>query len=91
MVVVHTRIGKTIDVRTKQMQSTTEARSPLWASIRDELRDARAARAARKSLERELASYTSPRDLNDLEAILERYNEDETADIRRVLAARRSA
>jgi hypothetical protein len=73
------------------MQSTTEARSPLWASIRDELRDARAARAVRKSLERELASYTSPRDLNDLEAILERYSEDETADIRRVLAGRRSA
>ena len=73
------------------MQRTTEARSPLWASIRDELRDARAARAARKSLERELASYTSPRDLNDLEAILERYSEDETADIRRVLAGRRSA
>jgi hypothetical protein len=73
------------------MQSTTKARSPLWTSVRDELRDARVARAARKSLERELASYTSPRDLNDLEAILERYSEDETADIRRVLAARRSA
>lgn len=73
------------------MQSTTKARSPLWTSVRDELRDARAARAARKSLERELASYTSPRDLNDLEAILERYSEDETADIRRVLAGRRSA
>lgn len=73
------------------MQSTTEARSPLWASIRDELRDARAARAARKSLERQLASYTSPRDLNDLEATLARYSDDETADIRRVLAARRSA
>jgi hypothetical protein len=73
------------------MQRTTEARRPLWASIRDELRDARAARAARKSLERELAGYTSPRDLNDLEAILDRYDEDETADIRSILAARRSA
>jgi hypothetical protein len=73
------------------MQSTTEARSPLWASIRDELRGARAARAARKSLERELAGYTSPRDLNDLEAILDRYDENETADIRSILAARRSA
>jgi hypothetical protein len=91
MVVVHTRICKTTEREDKHMQSTTEARSPLWTSIRDELRDARAARAARRSLERELAGYTSPRDLDDFEATLGRYDEDETADIRSVLAARRSA
>jgi hypothetical protein len=51
----------------------------------------RAARAARRSLERELSSYTSARDLNDLDAILDRYSEEETADIRRILAARRAA
>jgi hypothetical protein len=65
--------------------------SPRWAAIRDELREAREARAARKALERDLASYTTPADLNDLDAILDRHSDEETADIRRILAARRPA
>jgi hypothetical protein len=73
------------------METTTYSRGPLWTAIRDELRETRAARAARKSLARELASYTSPADLNDLDAILDRHSETETADIRRILAGRRSA
>jgi hypothetical protein len=73
------------------MERTSSTRSPLWGAIRQEFRSALAARAARKSLERDLASYTSPRDLNDLDAILDRYSEDETANIRRILAGRRSA
>jgi hypothetical protein len=32
-----------------------------------------------------------PGDLNDLDAILARYSDQETADIRRILAARRAA
>jgi hypothetical protein len=48
-----------------------------------------ARRAARTSLERDLASYTSPGDLNDLDAILDRHSEEDTADIRRILAAPR--
>ena len=72
------------------MQRTSNARGPLMAVIRDELRSARAARAARRSLARELAGYTSSRDLADLDAILDRYGDDQTADIRRILAARRS-
>ena len=51
----------------------------------------RAARSARKSLERDLASYTTARDLNDLDAILNRYSDEETADIRRILASQRAA
>lgn len=58
------------------------------AAIRDELREAREARAARKALERDLASYTRPADLNDIDAILDRHSDEETADIRRILAAR---
>jgi hypothetical protein len=38
-----------------------------------------------------LASYTTPGDLNDLDAILDRHSEEETADIRRILAVRRAA
>lgn len=73
------------------MDSNTSPVTQLWGNVRDELRDARAARAARKALERDLASYTSEADLNDLGAILDRHSEEETADIRRILAARLSA
>jgi hypothetical protein len=71
------------------MESTSYSLGPLWTAIRDEHRRVRAARAARKSLESELAGYTSPGDLHDLDAILARYSEEETADIRSILAARR--
>jgi hypothetical protein len=37
------------------------------------------------------ASYTSDADLNDLHAILDRYSDRETAEIRRLLASRRAA
>jgi hypothetical protein len=48
----------------------------------------RVARAERKTLKRDLAGYTSPSDRADLEAILARYSDEETADIRRLLPAR---
>jgi hypothetical protein len=73
------------------MDSNTSPVTQLWASVRDELRDARAARAARKALEHDLASYTSEADLNDLGAILDRHTAEETADIRRILSVRLSA
>jgi hypothetical protein len=73
------------------METTTQSLGRRWTAIRDEVRGNRAARAARKSLERELASYTSASDLNDLDAILDRHSEEETADIRRFLASRRAA
>jgi hypothetical protein len=73
------------------MENTTQSLGRRWTAIREEVRGARAARASRKSLERELASYTSANDLNDLDAILDRHSEDETADIRRFLASRRAA
>lgn len=71
------------------MASATSLLSPTWNTIKDQMRDLREARAARKSLERELAVYTSEEDLNDLDAILHRYSDAETADIRRILAGRR--
>jgi hypothetical protein len=88
------------------MENTTYELGPLLAEIRDGFRgmrairtslraskreDRRAARAARTSLERDLATYTTPADLNDLDALLDRHSEEETADIRRILAARRAA
>jgi hypothetical protein len=61
--------------------------APLLTTIRARTRAARGSRATRKTLEREIASYTSEQDLNDLHAILDRYSDRETADIRRILAA----
>jgi hypothetical protein len=71
------------------MSSVTNLLSPTWITIRDQLRDLSEARAARKSLERELAAYTSESDLNDFEAILDRYSAADTTAIRRILAGRR--
>jgi len=88
------------------MENTPYEPGPVLAEIRDGFRgmhairrsrrafrceEARAARAARTTLKRDLAAYTSPRDLDDLEAILDRHSDEETADIRRILAARRVA
>lgn len=71
------------------MQDTRYSLGPLWAEIRAELRSVRAARAARKALRRDLA-YAAPRDFAELEAILERYPESQTADVRGVINERRS-
>jgi hypothetical protein len=59
---------------------------PTITAIRGRIRESRDAHTARTALERELASYNSPSDLDDLHAILERYSDQETAQIRRILA-----
>jgi hypothetical protein len=80
------------------MNKPTYALGPLLAEVRDGYRgmrairasqraSRRAARAEHKSLERELAGYASPSDLADLEAILARYSDEETDEIRRLLRA----
>jgi hypothetical protein len=72
-------------------RTTTRPRATLLTAIRGQLRDSRDARSARKALKRDLESYTSDADLNDLHAILDRYSDQETAEIRRLLASRRVA
>lgn len=72
------------------MQTATRPITSLWTTVRTQLRDSRDAHTARAALQRELASYNSPADLDDLHAILDRYSDQETADIRRILAAQRS-
>ena len=73
------------------MQTTANRLTSLWTTVRTQLRDSRDAHAARAELERELASYNTPEDLNDLHAILDRHSDSETAGIRRILASQRSA
>jgi hypothetical protein len=47
----------------------------------------RADRARRSKLERELAGYSTPRQRHDLEAILDRYPDDVTCELRDILAS----
>ena len=72
------------------MQTATRPITSLWTTVRTQLRESRDAHAARASLQRELATYNSQADLDDLHAILDRYTDQETKDIRRILAAQRS-
>jgi hypothetical protein len=72
------------------MQTATRPLTSLWTTVRTQLRDSRDAHAARTALQRELASYNSPSDLDDLHAILDRYSDQDTRDIRRILAAQSS-
>ena len=73
------------------METATRTIGRRLTAIRGDRRGTREARAARKALQQELSSYTTMSELNDLEAILDRYSDEETADIRRFLAARRAA
>ncbi len=72
------------------MQTATRPIASLWTAVRSQIRETRDERAGRAQLERELGAYTSPADLDDLYAILDRYSDQETAEIRRILAAQRS-
>jgi hypothetical protein len=73
------------------METATRTIGRRLTAIRGDRRGTREARAARKALQHELSSYTTPSELNDLEAILDRHSDEETADIRRFLATRRVA
>ena len=72
------------------MQTATRPITSLWTTVRTQVRESRDAHATRVALQRDLASYTSQADLDDLHAILDRYTDTETRDIRRILAAQRS-
>jgi hypothetical protein len=58
-------------------------------AIRNRIRESRHTHTARATLRRELASFNSESDLDDLHAILDRYSDRETVQIRRILAAQR--
>ena len=70
------------------MSSAINLLSPPWIAIRSQLREIFADRAELRDLERDLADYTSEKDLTDLVAILDRHSDAETGHIRRILGAR---
>jgi hypothetical protein len=65
--------------------------SQLWTAARDDLSNRRASRASRKTLERELASYSTPAEQNELNAILDRADPHAAAEIRPIMRRSRVA
>ena len=57
----------------------------LVATVRDELRDRRAARASQRTLERELASYHTAADVNDLLGSLRGQDDAAVEEIREIV------
>jgi hypothetical protein len=57
----------------------------LVVTVRDELRERREARAGRRTLERELGTYTTPAEINDLLGSLRGQDDRAVADIRDVV------
>ncbi len=51
-------------------------RKSAWTVALDTYRERRAARATLKSVERELSTYTTPAELQDLDSMLERCADD---------------
>ena len=79
-----TTTGATQSTKVPAQRSATN-RPSLISSAIAELRARRAAREQHKQLVRELSSYTSAADLDDLNAILSRYDDDQVEPIRRIL------
>lgn len=63
----------------------------IVGSVRDDLRELRAHRAERRRVAEELAAYTTPAEIDDLLATLDRYDTAEAAHYRGILSARRAA
>jgi hypothetical protein len=58
---------------------------PILAATREDLRSRRASRAAHMTLVRELASYSTPAEQIELDAILDRADPEAAEEIRRMI------
>jgi hypothetical protein len=59
----------------------------LFSSVLNTLGERRAAKRDRAVLQRQMASYANHADRLDLQATLDRYPDDETEELRSILAA----
>jgi hypothetical protein len=57
----------------------------LWTTVRDDLRERREARAAHRALQRELATYTTRAEVDDLLGALRREDSAAIDEIRGIL------
>lgn len=72
--------------------NSTPTQAPSFlATVLEQARTRRAERAERRRLERELATYTTAAELDDLAAILDRHSDAEAAPVREILARHRAA
>jgi hypothetical protein len=67
------------------MNITTRTPHRILSGVRDELRERREARAAYRALERDLASYSTPAEVDDLLAALRWQDDAEAQVIRDIL------
>ena len=67
-----------------------DALAPGILGLRQHMQARREARFSRLTLERELSSYRSASDLDEWDAILSRYSDDEVAEIREILNRNRT-
>ena len=73
-------------MNTTPLRSTTRSRSrQLLSTVRDELRDRRQARAEHRTLERELATYTTPSEVDDLIGSMRGQDDAEVDRIRAIV------
>jgi hypothetical protein len=70
---------------TKSHTSTRPATHSRLAGLRDQLRERRQARLSYRTLERELAAYRTPSEINDLLAAVDRHDSADAEDIRGIL------
>jgi hypothetical protein len=70
---------------TDKESDMNHAKAPRWRRFWAALRGQAAERQARKALENDISTYVSDADQAELYAILERYNEAETVDVRRAM------
>jgi hypothetical protein len=56
-----------------------------WTTTLDDLRNRRAVRATQKALERDLAGYSTPAQLSEMNAILRRYEGPEAEAFRDIV------
>ena len=59
----------------------------FFSSVLNTLDERRATKRERAALQRQMASYANHADRLDLQATLDRYPDEETAELRRILAA----
>lgn len=83
---MNTSKAQTQNPTTEKASTDKAGVTGLVTALVDDLMARRAARARRRELIRELATYTSAADQADLEATLARHSDEETAEIRALLS-----
>ena len=80
----------TSHIGTSASTTTPNDAKTVFGAVRDALRHRRAVRAMHAQIERELSSYTTPNEIAELDAMIERSNVQDDADYMTVIERVRS-